>query len=341
MGLTTVRGAGNGVPPELMVQLCTEAGAHPHFCMPAMALTPMTDYVTSLASYCRDNGSSWMIPRYEGPNETWNTAAGFHNAHYGNAIGVAYGWGAGDYNNWYGRVMSTIGQAVSTVYSADRSRYQVLCGVQTTSTPTSAQDARLSSAKYILQTPQSPYTATPAKNWVTHVCCAQYFGPSDYGTPAETTAAANYESTHDPAIPIAYEATVNSGSGPYILTTIAGYYSGWKSWAQGFGVQKMCGYEGGYSPDYQPGQREFGIDNPIDRLRDASRLVTALQAHTTSTYNSFIGLTGGGFVAEFPSNYLLADNFNIHGYNSNVWAVLSDIYGANTPQWNAIVAFNA
>ena len=50
------------------------------------------------------------------------------------------------------------------------------------------------------------------------------------------------------------------------------------------------------------GQREFGIDNPIDRLRDASRLATALQAHTTSTYNSFIGLTGGRLVAEFPSN---------------------------------------
>ena len=123
------QGLGNGVPPELMVQLCTEAGAHPHFCMPAMALTPMTDYVTSLASYCRDNGSSWMILLTKGTGMRHGTRLRVFTTRIMETRLVSPMGGArAIITNLYGRVMSTIGQAVSTVYSADRSRYQVLCG---------------------------------------------------------------------------------------------------------------------------------------------------------------------------------------------------------------------
>src|SRR5207248_252268 len=134
-------------------------------------IDPATDYMPSLAAYCRANGPAWMIPRFEGPNELWNTASGFNQTGYAAAKAVAYGWGS-DTHNWYGKAMSVLGQIVSTAYSGDRTRYQVLCGVQTVlaSTMSGAKscDPRLQSTKYVSQTApaQAPYTKTPAKNWV-------------------------------------------------------------------------------------------------------------------------------------------------------------------------------
>lgn len=330
-------GINNGVPPELMVQLCAEIGAHPYFVAPPFACTPMTDWHTQLATYCRDSGPSWMIPRFEGPNEQWNGL--FPQSTYSNAVGVAYGWGAGDFMNWYGRAMSTIGQAVSSVYADNRARYQVLCGVQTATgtdgAGTTGSNARLASTKYLLQTPQSPYTATAASGWVTHVCCAQYFSPSDYGTGAETTEAAAFAGG-DLTQPGIYVATCNSGAGSFTLSKCATLYANWKTWAQGFGIQKMCGYEGGYSPDYT----SLGNSN-LDRLRAASKLEFSLSAFITTLYNSFVGLTGGGFTAEFPSCFQFAGNINSTGYSIDSWSVQEDVYQTpNQPQWAAIVAFN-
>ena len=58
-----------GVPPEVCLQLCAEIGAHPWFCAPYLAcdcgtgqLPSLSDYMTELAKYCRENAPSWMIP---------------------------------------------------------------------------------------------------------------------------------------------------------------------------------------------------------------------------------------------------------------------------------------
>lgn len=329
-------GLNNGCPPELMVRLCSEIGAHPHFVCPPLAIDPATDYIPSLAAYCRDNAPAWMIPRFEGPNELWNNSGGFYQTGYANAKATAYGWGA-DYNNWYGKIMSVLGQAVSTVYSNDRSKYQVLCGVQTgtgnNAFGTAASDDRLASTLYLAQVapPQAPYTKSAASNWVTHICCAQYYTPSDYGTGTETTLAAAYAGG-DQTAPITYAATSNSGGGSFTLSACAILYANWKTWAQGFGIQKMCGYEGGYSPDYTL----FGTSQ-VDLLRAASKQSPALNGFTTTNYNNFIGLTSGGFTAEFPSCF----QFTGLTPSNNAWSVLEDIYQSpNPPQWTAIVAFN-
>jgi hypothetical protein len=245
-------GIDNGVPPELMVQLCKEIGAHTDMPMPAFALTPMTDYVPQLATYIKNNGPSWMIPRFEGPNELWNTATYITN--YANAKATAYGWGA-DFHNWYGRAISTIGQAVSTVYGNDRTKYQVLCGVQTGTGDTlgnrNNSNPRLASTLYLAQTPQSPYTASAASGWVTHIRPANYVGPSEYGTNQEMLDAYAY-STGTTSVATTYINTLASGSGAFNLANLAILHANWKAWAQGFGVQKMSGYEGGYSSDYDP-----------------------------------------------------------------------------------------
>jgi hypothetical protein len=334
-------GIDSGCPPELMVRLCAEVGAHPYFVTPALAIDPATDYMPSLAQYCRDNGPPWMIPRFEGPNETWNYAGGFHSTYYGDAKGLAYGWGASAHHDWYGKVMSVLGQIVSNVFAADRKRYQVLCGVQTVlginSSSTASCDPRLSSAQYVSQAApaQFPYSKSPAYKWVTHVCCAQYYVPSEYNTPKEATDAAAYASaspSQQLAIATAYAGTVITTNVDLTLPQCALYYAGWKAWAQRFGIRAMCGYEGGYSPDYSSNGT-----GPVDILRGASKLAPPLSTYTTTNYKNFVGLTDTNFTAEFPSCFQLAGG----SPSNNAWSVLEDVYQTpNPPQWNAIVAFN-
>lgn len=331
----------NGCPPELMVQLCAEVGAHPHFTTPMLAIDPATDYIPQLAAYCRDRGPSWMIPRFEGPNETWNSAAGFLQTGYAVEKSKAYGWGA-DYHNWYGKIMSVLGQAVGAAYGGDRTKYQVLCGVQTATGSsvgsTASSNDRLASTKYLVQStpPQSPYTKSPAFEWVTHICCAQYYSPSEYGTPQEASDAARYVAgspSERALIAAAYASTANNGDGPFTLSKCLIFYRNWKAWAQKFGINKMCGYEGGYSPDFNSG----GVSQ-LDQLRAASKLAAVLEDFTTINYNNFVGLSDDGFIAEFPSIFLLSGPAPCN----NAWSALDDIYQApDPPQWKAIVAFNA
>jgi hypothetical protein len=332
-------GLDNGCPPELMVQLCAEIGAHPHFVTPMFAIDPATDYMPSLAAYCRTNAPAWMIPRFEGPNELWNFAYGFMQTGYASAKASAYGWGP-DYHNWYGKALSVLGQIVAVAYGLDRTRYQVLCGVQT-ATGTSAggtasSNARLLSTKYVSQSApaQAPYNKTPAANWVTHICTAQYITPSEYGTPQEATDAAAYAAATTPAaqsaIANAYANTVTGGSGSFTLPKVAALYTNWKAWALSHGIKKMCGYEGGYSPDYT------GVAT-LDRLRAASKLTPELAVVTLRNYEAFVSLSDSGFTAEFPSCFQLSGS----APSSSAWSVLEDIYQTpEPPQWSAIVTFN-
>jgi hypothetical protein len=335
-------GISNGCPLELMVQLCAQVGAHPHFVAPMLAVDPATDFIPSLAAYCRANGPSWMIPRFEGPNECWNYAAYYYATQYAAAKAAAYGWGA-DVHNWYGKIMSVLGQAVSAAYGADRTKYQVLCGVQTgmgfNDYGTGSCNDRLASTKYLAQStaPQLPYTMSPASKWVTHICTAQYYTPSEYGTAQETTDAAAYVAAAgnpnlQSSIAAAYASTSNSGSGGATLSQIAIWQANWKIWALSFGITKMCGYEGGYSPDFNSG----GVSQ-IDQLRAASKLAPALNGFTTINYNNFVGLTDSSFTAEFPSAW-----FSGSLPVNEAWSTLDDIYESpNSPQWTAIMAFNS
>lgn len=211
----------NAVPIAVMVQLCQAVGSNPWFISPCMACTPMTDWHTQLATYLKNNSPNWMVPIIEGPNETWNSAGGFQQTIYVWAITFAYGWslasaGFGDTNNWYGRAMSTIGQAFNAVYggSVDGTKYQVVCATQEASNvvPTD-NNTRLTSTKYLLQTPQVGYTATPAHNWVTTVAHAAYINPWQYG--------------YNQEIPLAYDYYVtNSGNAAAQAADAATYASG-------------------------------------------------------------------------------------------------------------------
>jgi hypothetical protein len=176
---------------------------------------------------------------------------------------------------------------------------------------------------------------------VTHVCCAQYFAPSARGTGAETTLAVAFAGG-DTTAPATYIDTVNSGSGNFTLPALLTLHQNWKTWAQGFGISKLCGYEGGYSSDYA----SLG-NSDIDRLRAAAKAVTTSPGHAlglhgylSGLYDSLMTLNGGGFTFEFPSCFQFSGNPNINGYSTDVWSILEDIYQTNTPQFEAIRLFN-
>jgi hypothetical protein len=184
----------NGVPYSVMIELCNQVGAHPWFTAPSFTCTPVTDFWTQLPTLVKNTGPSWMIPRFEGPNECW---AGNLICEYPNAITTSYGWGA-DQNNWYGKAISLIGQAVNAVYGgtpATQTAYQVHCGVQTTSfnsiSNANGSDVRLTSAQYV-----ATQSGSAASNWVSHVCGANYFQPSIYGRNDELRLAFAYAVTN-------------------------------------------------------------------------------------------------------------------------------------------------
>ena len=253
----------NGVPPEICLQLCIELGMHPYFVTPYLTIDPPTDYMSGLATYCRDNAPAWMVPRFEGCNETWNFAGGFFATRYGwnkafNSWRTQY-----DQNNWYGKTVSILGQAISKVYSNDRTKYQVLCGVQSVSGISAASantnDARLTAPRFVSS------GGSPAHQWVTHICCAQYVSPTQRGTPQELINAFNYSETYSSnpsmqeAIARSYVDTLLGPQAPYNLAYNNSIYTNLKAWAKKWGVQKMCGYEGGYSPDYNGANWSFSI----------------------------------------------------------------------------------
>ena len=349
-------GIDNGVPPELMLQLCAEVGAHPYFIAPPLAIDPMTDYIPSLAAYCRDNAPAWMIPRYEGPNELWNTGAGFFQTGYAQTKSNAYAasdpthWSPGAYHEWYGKIISTIGQAVATVYSVSmanvktQTKYQVITGVQTGTlggAGWTGSSARLASTSYINQTAaaQSPYLKSAASNWVTTVACAQYITPglyftnSSHGTPNEADLATAYNSgAGDLSAPGTYEASIAAFpsygvAGNFTLPAVLVLYTGARDMAQNFGVPKICGYEGSYSPDYVG-------PTIVDDLRRAGKNVAALQGHTTTNLNNFVSVTNGSVTAEFPSNFIIGGSYTWSTLDPNIYVT------TNPPQWSAFIAFN-
>lgn len=254
-------GLNNCVPPEICLRLCTELGMHPYFVTPYLAADPVTDYMSNLAAMVKNSGPSWMIPRFEGTNETWNSASGFYATRYGwNKAFLSWGTQF-DQDNWVGRAFSLVAQSINSIYGgtpSTQTKYQFLVGVQTVGgTNPTANNARLASTKYVADGGSAAY------NWATHVCCAQYINPSEQREAQELIDAYNYSVTYSgnsaqqTIIANSYVDTLNSGSGTFNLANTKILYQGWFGWAQGnWGGSinlKLTGYEGGYSPDYTTG----------------------------------------------------------------------------------------
>lgn len=301
------QGLNNGVPPEVMLTVATKIGAHPYITTPYLASDPITDYMSSAATYFRDNGPAWMIPRYEGVNELWNNAPGFYGTRYAWNKAFAY-WGASfDQNEWYGKSISLLGQSISQVYSNDRTKYRVMSGVQTsTGDSTSAVNVRMTSAKWISLGPsQSGYSNAAgvgeAYRWVTRVTPANYVSPSRYFFSQELKDGYDWAVTYaaNPTAQAVLAASyANTLAGPVIpevfnLARVKALIHNWCLWGNGNwggSINIPCEpYEGGYSPDYIP----FDWTSPVISATVANPSVFYLP----TTYNAKYAPTQDGNAA--------------------------------------------
>lgn len=205
----------NGVPVELYPALTKATGAHVHFVSPHLACNPLTDFLPQFALYMKANLPSWCIPRYEGPNELWNTATGFFQTPFAIAQSAAMGYPT-NFDDWYGKVMSIIGQALSQIYGVKpgvAANYGVYVGIQSTLARQVGSIAvqRVESTAFVAAGVAPPSLTIPgfgtltfqavaaaaagaatANNYVSHVCLAQYWNPNYQGTTEETTLATNW-----------------------------------------------------------------------------------------------------------------------------------------------------
>lgn len=356
-------GIGSSVPPEICFTLAARLGEHPYFVSPRLTLDSgggLTDYMPNLMAYCKANAPAWMVPRFEGYNELWNSIT--PGTFYGTCKSFAH-WGITEFapHNWCGRNMSLLGQAAKIAYGSLFSGYQILVGVQTTTFSSTggaaSSNARLTSAQFVSNGPTPPagYAQDPAYKWCNRVCCAQYITPSLYGSGTETTMAntwvTNGSSPTDAALTAYVDSLDGAASGFNLAATLANYQFIF-TWAQGQGVSGgwagqyqlgMCGYEGGYSPSLN------AAGNNVNNFRVASKFVAdvgiALTGGTfadssviVGTYNDFTGAGG-----EFPSCFQLAGGSGAGiGTGANAWSVLDpNIYLSPQPaQFTAIAAYN-
>jgi hypothetical protein len=256
----------SGCPPEVFIDACAELGAHPYIIAPFQSVEvganvhSVTDFMPSWVAYIRDT-YPWMKPIIEPPNEVWNKGSNaFRASVYAEAVSWAR-WGitASAIHEAYGKWTSTLGQAVAALFGNDRSRYSMLCAVQTATfeTPTNSVDARLKSTQYVASN-----GGDPAYKWVDRVCASTYFNPGERFTTQELVDAYAYSVTYSgtaaqqSAVAEAYCATSGIGtsfSREYTINCIANI----KAWAQGMPgsstIKGYVAYEGGYSPDYLNG----------------------------------------------------------------------------------------
>jgi hypothetical protein len=341
-------GLNNATPPQLGLLLAQRVGAHPWFTMPMQSMDPMTDYVTQLATYCRDNAPSWMVPRFEPPNECFNNFGGFFNNSNCIRRNIAYGWPSGgpeDYVHVYGKFASTMGQDLQTVYgtgAANRAKYVFLASGQTTSaagSPTTAANI-FTSARYVAQVPaaQAGYIKAPASNYLHGVSVANYYAPSNYrdgGSVSESAMAAAVPQQVAEYIALCYANSPDDGQPGYNIYRNQTDFTAWKNIAVANGVMLMEFYEGGFSPDYDS-------NTVVNSLKDAAKYHVDLKAVVAAEYAICTGISGGGFTARFPSHYYLSGNKWMHGgVSASVWSLLDDLYETpGTAQWQAIVTYN-
>jgi hypothetical protein len=177
------------------------------------AADPATDYLTNFAQLCQtyQNGvAPWMIPRFETPNECWNTVGGFLSTQYAIVKARYYGWtgNPGGLYNWIGKIASICGQQLANVFGGGNlgTKYHWIVGMPTVGGLGISSD-RLASTLFLSSDPnpvQSGYNRYAAagggggspQNWVSHLAMANYFSPLERYTCQELIDAYAYSVTN-------------------------------------------------------------------------------------------------------------------------------------------------
>lgn len=326
------------VPFEVFMDLCATVGAHPMFSGFTEGTYPSTglhkDMAQATKDWCAANGITWMKPHFEGPNELWNwplfgltTTSRYVCRNYYRTNG-----NAPDYHNPYGWAMAEIGQEVAAVYGGDRSKYDVGIGVQTSSNPADS-NPRANSDQWMAQgSAPSGYVLQPAKNFATTVVTAQYItSPSSVGgaSAVELQQQTDYAAGDTSQLGLYLDGYDDGTNVAFNITFVDTKHKQWKAWAIFMGIYKICGYEGGYSPDYKS-------ESPTRQLRADAKSYSKPTANFPGgiyhvdqrNFDRFFALNDGSFVAEYPSV------FQLEGPNpsTNAWSIQEDMMNPDSEQ---------
>jgi hypothetical protein len=282
-------GLNNCVPPEIMLALCNKVNAHPWLHVPFLALDPVTDYATELATLFRDGLNSGLTPRFEPSNEVWNGAPGFYGTRYAWNIGeVLPGWGGVDFQHEhvYGRWLSLMGQAIHAAYDSPGGAktswpYQVIGAVQTSGFrveqgPSDGSHKRFV-GKYV-----SVDGGSAASNWATHAAMANYFYPAWTLTEqlqmAHDYNAADTEGKAEIAAEYLDGLAANPGGVTFTVPMVINMAKNLRTFADEYGLRSTY-YEGGYSP--QPDYLTVNATATITGMTNANPGVFTVAASST------------------------------------------------------------
>lgn len=309
-----------GGPPEVFIDYCAAIGSHPWLTAPFMSLTTqglagVTDFMPSWAAYVRDT-YPWMKPIIEPYNETWNpTLAG---------LGTVYATGLGYIlwptkllsdrllDNVYGMWVSQLGQAMSTVFANDRTKYSMVCAVQGSTMHSTVSlninDFRLTSKLYV-----SENGGSPAYLWTDRVSMACYYGAPQVDGVQEVIGGFNYSITNagnpsaQSAIVEAFAASANNGVDTFAtLAFIKTCFTNMKAWGLGLNgasavptaaggntVKGMVAYEGGWGPNVPiNGDWSTSVSGSVGSITQANPCVLTLNTTSTRNNDGTSGLTG-------------------------------------------------
>ena len=249
-------GISNGVPPQIILQLCNEIGSHCWINAPYLSLDPDQGYVTALAQLAQQVLQFGIKLIIEPPDETWNSVYPWTN--YAR-LKSTVNWNANDVNQEYGMWLAEIGKDVSSVYDGDTTKYSVVGCEWTTLGPIGTTSTRFTSAQFVA------HGGWAAAKYATHLCIAGYWTPAEYETAQEIVDAYNYV-TADSSLTRNAIATnfVNTGANSFgmnqrfTLPTINDLYRKWAAVIRDFDTTYGANmhfdqYEGGYSPDFDRG----------------------------------------------------------------------------------------
>ncbi len=308
-----------GSPPEIFIDYCAQIGSNPWLTAPFMtqttggALGGVTDFMTSWVTYAK-NTYPWMKPLIEPYNETWNPGLAGLGTHYAQTLAYTL-WstqalaGGRPIDNSYGKWVSDLGQAISSIYGADRTKYSMLCMGQAATfhdtASLSINDARLTSDWYVTVS-----GGQPAYKFCDRVGAACYFDGPQSGGVSEIVNAFNYSITNagNPSAQLAiaetYVGTSNTGVDTFpTLAYVKTLFTNIKAWAQGQNVTStvptpaggntvkgMCTYEGGWGPDVPIADWFTSVSSAAGSITQANPCVLTL--NTNSTGNNDGGTSG-------------------------------------------------
>jgi hypothetical protein len=327
----------NWIPIEALVELSNELGSHPWVHIPYLALDNSNrDFATNLATYLRDNLASGLIPIYEPANEIWNPGAAFKATTYARTYALAR-WGvANDDANWQGMILSLMGEDISAVYSDDRSRYKVVCAVQTYG---ATNVDRIESTRWVAEGGGN----TPASDWTTHGCVAGYWSFSSGQANAspyssrEMQLAYDYSLAPSDAILTDLITTRIDNNERTTPTNVKTRWALWKTFFDGYGLP-LLQYEGGYSPDY--------LSSALQRVANAA--TQANPCVLTLAANSVSELPPVGSSITFPTisvgmTQLSGNTYTVlatsGSYNSAGNTITIDVDASGFSAWSGSVVF--